>query len=155
MARRFRVRDGRVVGRMDGYEVELLRGLVGDVLTIVRDDDPDNPLTRRLFPDPSPDPETAAELRALIHDDLREAKLANARALLESLGDDGRISLEPDTAEQWLSALNDLRLSIGTAIGLTEETELDSEDPAHMVYEWLTFLQGSLVDAVSDLGVER
>lgn len=149
MARVFRARDGRVTGRLEPYEVELLRGLVGDVVTIVRDDDATNVVTRRLFPDPSPDPETAADVRDLIHDDLREAKLANARAMLESLPEDGDVDLDPEAAEQWLAALNDLRLAVGTAIGVTEDMEWDDDDPAHHVYDWLTFLQESLVQAVS------
>lgn len=155
MARVFRARDGRVTSRLEPYEVELLRGLVGDVVTIVRDDDATNVVTRRLFPDASPDPETAADVRDLIHDDLREAKLANARAMLESLPENGDVDLDADAAEQWLAALNDLRLAVGTAIGVTEDMERDDEDPAHHVYDWLTFLQESLVDAVSAVGLDQ
>ena len=158
MARRFRSRGGRVEGRLEPDEVTLLRGLLDDVAKLVRADDSDDPVTRRLFPDASPDPKTAADVRDLIHDDLREAKLAAVRDMVASLPEDGRVSLDVETAEQWLAALNDLRLTIGTAIGVTEETydtERGEEDAALHLYDWLTFLQDTLVEAVSAGGVHR
>jgi hypothetical protein len=158
VATRFRSRHGRIVGRLERDEVELLRGLLDDVVRLVRDDDPANPVTRRLFPDASPDPATAADLRDLLHDDLREAKLATARATIESLPEDGRVDVDLATAEQWLTALNDLRLTIGTAIGVTEETyeeERGGEDAGLHLYDWLTFLQDTLVEAVSACGAGR
>lgn len=150
VVRRFRARDGRVRGRLERDEVTLLRSLVTDVMTLVRADG-DDPVSRRLFPDASPDPAIAADLRDLLHDDLREAKLANARALVESLTDDGSLDLGAETAEQWLAALNDLRLALGTALGVTEERDEADDDGELMLYDWLTFLQDSLVEAVSAL----
>jgi hypothetical protein len=170
MARRFRSRDGRVTGRLEPYEVTLLRGLLDDVVTLVGDDDPENPVTARLFPDASPDPATAADLRDLLHDDLREAKLANARAMAGSLPDDGVVDLDVETAERWLAALNDVRLALGTVIGVTDDDpdgsggsggpggsggSAEPDDAARDVYHWLTFLQETLVEAVSAGGVQR
>ncbi len=149
MARHFKARDGRIHGRLDDGEVPLLRQLVEDVMRLVRADEP-NDVTARLFPDASPDAETAKAMHELIHDDLREAKLEAARALLGSLTDDGRLDLDAETAEQWLTALNDVRLAIGTAIGVTEDDyDADTGDDAMHLYHWLTFLQDSLVEAVS------
>jgi hypothetical protein len=155
MARAFRADRGRVVGRLQPYEVELVRGLVGDVVALVRADQRDNAVTARLFPDASPDPVAAAELRDLIHDDLREGKLAAAKTLLDSLPDDGRVSLDGETAEVWLTALNDVRLALGTALNVTEESsqrETADDDMGMQVYDLLTFLQDSLVNAVSAVG---
>jgi hypothetical protein len=118
----------------------------------------EDPVTARLFPDASPDPATAADLHDLLHDDLREAKLAAARVLLESLPDDGRLALDPETAEQWLTALNDVRLALGTTLDITEESyerETDADDLGMQVYDLLTFLQDSLVEAVLAGGIER
>jgi hypothetical protein len=151
MARAFRAQGGRVVGRLEPYEVELLRGLVGDVVARVQADTREDPVTARLFPDASPDPATAADLHDLLHDDLREAKLAAARVLLESLPDDGKLGLDTETAEQWLTALNDVRLALGTTLDVTEESyerETDPDDLGMQVYDLLTFLQDSLVEAV-------
>jgi hypothetical protein len=157
MARRFRSRNGRVVGRLDAHEVDLLRGLLDDVMTVIGSGD-DNAITRRLFPDASPDPEVAKDLKELLYDDLREAKLDAARTMRGSVPDDGRVDLDTDTAEVWLSALNDVRLTIGTSIDVTEETygvEPDEGDAMLHLYHWLTFLQDTLVEAVSAHGVQR
>jgi hypothetical protein len=151
MARAFRAERGRVTGRLRPHEVELLRSVVQDVTVLLRTETATpNPVIDRLFPDPSPDPETAAAVRDLIADDLRAAKLAAAQALLESLPDDGKLTLDAETAEQWLTALNDVRLALGTALGVTEEVyDRDSDDDQLHVYQWLSFLQETLVEAVS------
>lgn len=143
-----------MVGRLEPGEVTVLRDVVADVTALLRSEG-DDPVSRRLFPDASPDPEIAAELRDLLHDDLREAKLAAARTMLETLPDDGRIDLDAEAAGQWLTALNDLRLTIGTAIGVTEDSEGDPDDVGWSLYHWLTFLQDTLVEAVSAHGVKR
>jgi hypothetical protein len=62
------------------------------------------------------------------------------------------VELTPDQADEWLRALNDVRLALGTALDVSEETpeELPDDDPRspHLgVYHWLTFVQDSLVQA--------
>ena len=50
------------------------------------------------------------------------------------------------------TALNDLRLVLGTRLGVTEETYVDEtgpRTPGMAVYVWLTWLQGELVEALS------
>jgi hypothetical protein len=157
MSHAFRAqRGGRVTGRLEPYEVAVLRGLVEDVVGLVRTEPAGNAAYARLFPDPSHDAAAARELHDLIHDDLREAKLAAARALLESLPDDGKVALDGDAAEAWLTALNDVRLALGTSIGVTEETyDAEPANPSLHVYQWLSFLQESLVEAVSGEGVSE
>ncbi|WP_278259827.1 DUF2017 family protein [Nocardioides convexus] len=62
-------------------------------------------------------------------------------------------SLDPPTALVWLRALTDLRLALGTRLGVEEGDEeywyaLPDEDPraqAHHIFEWLAFLQETLV----------
>lgn len=149
MANAFRRHGDRLVARLQRHEVEVLRGLVRDVQRLVADDAPDNPMTARLFPDPSFDPVAAEELRGLIQDDLREGKRAAAQALVESLPDDGKVALDAETAESWLTALNDVRLALGTALGVTEDSYGDEDDPSLDVYHWLSFLQETLVEALS------
>ena len=149
MSRNFRRVGDRYVGRLRPHEVDVLRSVVADVQRFMAEDVEANDVTARLFPDPSFDPAVSADLRGLIEDDLRAGKREAARTLLATLPDDGNVALTPDEAEAWLTALNDLRLAVGTAIGVTEEWEGDDEDPTANVYEWLGFLQDSLVDALS------
>jgi len=142
-------RDGdRVVVKLRPVEIELLRGLVGDVRRLLAEDVTPNDVTARLFPDPSFDPDVAKDLRGLIQDDLRAAKLDAARTLLETLPDDGKVALDDDAAEAWLAALNDVRLALGTSIGVTEEEHEDDDDPGYALYDWLTYLQGTLVEVL-------
>lgn len=154
MSRDFRRTGDRVACRLRPYEVEILRGLVGDVRRLIAADAPANDVTRRLFPDPSFDPGVAEDLRGMIEDDLRAGKDEAARTLLESLPDDGRVALTDDEAQAWLTALNDVRLALGTAIGVTEE-DVERDDPDFHVYHWLSFLQETLVEALGDPGVRR
>ncbi|MBV8949992.1 MAG: DUF2017 family protein, partial [Actinobacteria bacterium] len=55
--------------------------------------------------------------------------------------------------EAWLGALNDARLALGVALGVTEDLDFEAlaNDPAaagYAMYGWLTSLQGALVDAL-------
>ena len=117
---------------------------------------PDDPALARLFPDAyGDDEESASDFRRMTESSLREGKLAAARMLLETLpADGGSIRLGLETAEVWLSALNDVRLALGTRIGVTDDTdlEIDTADPENRlmtVYLWVGALQQQLVDAVT------
>jgi hypothetical protein len=63
--------------------------------------------------------------------------------------------LTDEQAQAWLFALNDVRLALGTVLDVTEDMpdELPPDDPRapHLgVYHWLTWVQDSLIHAVSD-----
>lgn len=149
VAQLFRREGDLVVARLKPHEVSILRGLVEDVQRLLAAEAPANDVTRRLFPDPSFDPVVADDLRGLIEDDLRAAKQDAARALVASLPDGGgRVALDPEAAEAWLTALNDVRLALGTTLGVTEESYGDDSDDLHL-YHWLSYLQETLVEAVS------
>jgi hypothetical protein len=76
--------------------------------------------------------------------------------VLETLGQRdgrGRIELSGEQARDWLRSLNDLRLVIGTRLGIEDEedawpAEDDPRGPALLAYHWLTDVQGTLVEAV-------
>ena len=61
-----------------------------------------------------------------------------------------RESAEEVVQETWLGVLNDTRLVLGTRLGVTEEERvLDPADPdagAYALYQWLTWVQGDLVE---------
>lgn len=132
---------------------------------------PEDPALARLFPDayteagPDGDARAAsAEFRRYTEDDLRSRKREDAEALvrsLDALGPGERkavLELGPDECRRWLGALNDLRLVIASRLGVTDEAsydalrdlpEDDSRTPLVIVYEWLTMLQDSLVEAMT------
>ncbi|MEU2622174.1 DUF2017 domain-containing protein [Streptomyces sp. NPDC007157] len=136
---------------------------------------PSDPVLRRLFPDAYGDPERlpdtsqeaeeqqahSAEFRRYTENDLRAGKRESALAVIRSLdalapvGEGGAVlKLAPEESRQWLGALNDLRLAIGSRLDITDEDDTDllyrlpDEDPRKpmvMAYLWLGGLQETLV----------
>jgi hypothetical protein len=119
---------------------------------------PDDPVLARLLPDGyREDAEAAGEFRRFTEQDLRSGKLAAARTVLDTLPEQGgKIELSEQDAQIWLRALNDVRLALGVRLEITEDTagrsqDLDPADPrsAYLwVYDWLTYLQETLVRAL-------
>jgi hypothetical protein len=117
---------------------------------------PDDPVLARLLPDAyRDDPAAAGDFRRYTDGELRQRKRANATAVRRSLPEGGgRLELDRDQADQWLECLNDMRLALGTAMGVTEDTDLDEADEEHpayaslQVYGWLGWLQESLLSCV-------
>ena len=78
-----------------------------------------------------------------------------ATSFREPGGGEVRLS-EPD-CQQWLRALNDVRLALSVRLGITDENQelserLLPEDPRSAyvwVYQWLAYLQDSLIEALS------
>ena len=83
--------------------------------------------------------------------ELIEAKRDAIATVLSSLPTGGgRVELTVPQAEAWLTAVNDVRLALGTALEVSEDMpeQLPPDDPRtdHLpVYHWLTWLQDSLV----------
>lgn len=119
---------------------------------------PRDPVLARLFPDGyRDDAEAAGEFRRYTEAALRDGKREAVEIVLASVREPGDITLDADQARAWLRALNDVRLALGTRLEITEESyermgELDWDDPKfpmYSMYDWLTFLQESLVQAMS------
>ena len=119
---------------------------------------PDDPVLARLLPDGyRDDPEAAGEFRRYTEQGLRSGKVAAAQTVLDTLpAKGGQVRLGPEDAQAWLRAINDVRLAIGTLLGITEDYEVELEkaswaDPrsAYLeVYHWLGYVQDSLVRAL-------
>jgi Domain of unknown function (DUF2017) len=119
---------------------------------------PDDPVLARLLPDAyRDDTEAAGEFRRFTEQELRSGKVAAAQTVLDTLPEEGgRVELTEPDAQAWLRALNDVRLVLGVRLDITEDTaqrseELDPADPrsAYLwVYDWLTYLQETLVRAL-------
>lgn len=115
---------------------------------------PRDPVLARLLPDGyRDDPAAAGEFRRLTEPSLRQHKYDAAQQVLDSLPPaGGRVCLDGTTTRAWLSALNDIRLVIGTRLDVTEDMDVpepdDSAAPGYQLYRWLSVLQELLVEAV-------
>ena len=120
---------------------------------------PDDPVLARLLPDGYlDDPGAAGEFRRLTESGLRQQKRELADRVLADLPAEGggEVRFGAAATERWLTALNDVRLALGTRLDVSEDmAEPDPEDPdapAYVVYLWLTELQGVLIELAADLG---
>jgi len=147
--RHFQRRGDEVRLRLDVHERLLLSDLLDELERLL--DDPDDPELRRLFPPAHADRADDEQYRSLVRDQLvsgRSKALATVRRTLVAE------TLEIDQAEQWLRALNDMRLVLGTRWDVTEQLDygkLDLDEPRGRelaVYGYLSWLQEQLVEAL-------
>jgi hypothetical protein len=130
---------------------------------------PDDPVLARLFPTAYPeDDEAAAEFRRYTESDLRNGKAAGAAAVIDTLEESGLpaepedglfidVELDRGSALTWMRSFTDMRLAIATRLGVEEGDEefwysLPDEDPraqVHDIYDWVGYLQETLVQVVS------
>jgi hypothetical protein len=113
----------------------------------------EDPALARLFPDGYSDDEHAsADFRRFTEQDLRAQKLAALTTVRESLdGWIGKSSITAQQAQDWLKAINDLRLVLGTRLEIADEvdTDFEADEPGMHLYNYLTYLQGTLIDALT------
>ena len=145
-----------LIGQVQGDESESYEGLP-DLKFSENTSAPDDPVLARLFPDAyREDQGASAEFRRYTETGLRDSKRAAAETVLATLDEGGKVYLDAEQAQAWLRALNDLRLALGTRLDITEETleqmrTFDWDDPrnaGYAAYDWLTYLQESLVRAL-------
>ena len=142
--------DGSVRLRLPREERELLRTLPAQLRSLL-DEAPDDPSLERLFPPAYDDADSEAEYRGLMRDELLDGR-RRALAVVEETVEHDRLSAEQ--AQAWLTALNDLRLVLGTRLGVTEEMFLEAVDPRDprapemALYVYLSWLQEQLVEAL-------
>ena len=151
-----RVRRSRKGGfdlRLPESERQLVASLVGQLRSVLTGDDVGvDPGLRRLFPSAyADDAARDAEYREMVHDDLLAARLAALDVVEATVG-----AANVDEAQllAWMGAVNDLRLVLGTRLDVSEETAFDADPddpdaPALAVYQYLSFLLESIVDALS------
>lgn len=129
---------------------------------------PEDPVLQRLFPTAyTEDAEAAAEFRRYTENDLRSKKAAGAACIVDTLEEAGLpaqpedgvyidVELDQETALTWMRTFTDMRLAIATRLGIEEGDEerwyaLSEDDPesqVHDIYEWVGFLQETLVRSV-------
>jgi len=132
--------------------------------------EPDDPVLARLFPTAYPtDDEAAAEFRRFTEGGLRDGKAAAACTIIDALEEAGLpeqltedglmidVELDEPAAETWMRSFTDLRLALATRLEIEDGDEaywaaLPDEDPraqAHDIYEWVGYLQETIVGALS------
>ncbi|PYC84390.1 DUF2017 domain-containing protein [Streptomyces tateyamensis] len=131
---------------------------------------PSDPALARLFPDAYGEPGQpvdaqtkafAGEFRRYTELDLRARKREDALAVVRALdtlgGGPGVLRPGVEECPRWLGALNDLRLTLGARLDVTEEDEQglydlpdsDERKPLVMAYLWLGAMQESLLEAMT------
>ena len=144
-----RTGPGRYAVHLPAPERELLVDLaqqLREVLLATTDD----PSLQRLFPTAyHEDPERDREYQQLVRDELLERRLTALAAVEASAS---AKELDAPSLEGWLTALNDLRLVLGTRLDVSEDDlDVDPDDPAapaHAVYHYLGMLLSEVVDAL-------
>ncbi len=145
-----RTRKGDFALSISSHERDVLRGLPGQLRELLATDDP---ALFRLFPPAYlENEELESEYKGLMADDLRDRHVA-ALATMAATIDEERLDEEQLSA--WLTALNQLRLVLGTRLDVTEDhdgSDLDPDDPLQSgfaLYHYLTYLQDEVVTALS------
>ncbi|MEU2248870.1 DUF2017 domain-containing protein [Streptomyces sp. NPDC019224] len=131
---------------------------------------PADPALARLFPEAYGDEDdelraASAEFRRFTENDLRTRKREDALVVVRTLdaltpaGEGAVLTLTADECRNWLGSLNDLRLTIGTRLEVTDEDDdeegslyrlpdSDPRKPMVMAYLWLGALQETLIETL-------
>jgi Domain of unknown function (DUF2017) len=145
----FQRRGDTVRLRLDEHEQLLLNELLDELEGLL--EDPDDPELRRLFPPAYTDRADDEQYRSLVHDQLVSGRSKALATVRETLAGE---TLDLEQADQWLRALNDMRLVLGTRWDVTEHLDygkLDLNEPRGRelaVYGYLSWLQEQLVEAL-------
>jgi hypothetical protein len=153
----FRRRGTSFRAEFEPAEASMLASLAGQVAELVgtRTDDGADPAVVRLLPDAYPDdPEASREFRRFTADGLAERKIANAGVLAASVADAAgatsatKVTIDAQTAQAWLRALTDIRLTLAARLGIEQDEDLGDDPLLRDLYDWLGFVQGSLVEVM-------
>jgi hypothetical protein len=158
------VRDESPETPRSGDPLESLLNFDGPV------DAPEDPVLARLLPDAyADDAEASGEFRRFTERGLRDQKAEHGRRVIADLEEAGaapdvdaedepiELDLAAGQSEAWLRCLTDVRLALATRLGVDDDDDaywdsLAEEDPRaylHDVYDWLGYLQETLVQALS------
>lgn len=143
--------------RVDSANDDPLAAMVG---ITSHDTPPEDEVLRRLLPNAYADASDASEFRRYTEATLRGKKQAHAVSMRIHLKSavDGVVDLDHQEANNWLGAINDVRLALGVRLKVESNTSEDLEllapdDPlraVYAVYGWLGWLQESLLAALLD-----
>jgi Domain of unknown function (DUF2017) len=178
-------RAGTVItARLQGFEAELLGDLASQLVVLLGEragatpgDDPAqaataallaqlgiggsetaplDPALARLLPDAyRNDDDASTEHRRLTELGLIDRKIAHARLVAATLATEP-VELDERAAQSWLRTLTDLRLTLAARLHIEEDGDDGTGDPAMLdVYDWLGYLQGTLLDEIERMEGEH
>jgi hypothetical protein len=148
-------RDGSRVVKLGEVESAVLAGLLDELDLIASDPSPADPVTARLYVDGYAEPGAAADFRELTQASLqsdRRDRYGQCRAELPDGA--GELLIEADELARWLMVVNDMRLALGTRLGVTADGFADPSGSdqlapdvyaGRVAYHWLAALQDDLV----------
>lgn len=124
------------------------------------DSPPDDEVLLRLLPNAYADPVESADFRRFTESTLRGTKRSHAMVMRLNLLhiENSEVRIDEAGALAWLGAMNDIRLALGVRLNVEENSYerlelLSPDDPmrgVYAVYNWLGWLQASLVEALMD-----
>ena len=145
----FQRKGDRVRVNLEVHERLLLGELLDELEGLL--EDPDDPEVRRLFPPAYSDRADDEQYRSLVRNQLVSGRSKALATVRETLAVE---TLDLEQADQWLRALNDMRLVLGTRWDVTEQLDygtLNLNEPRGRelaVYGYLSWLQEQLVEAL-------
>jgi hypothetical protein len=152
----FRWKHGSIERRFTGSERKMIGNLASGLAeTLAASDDLaayEDPVLLRLLPDAAPDdPDASAEFSSATRERLVAAKTEGAHRVAADLesAPGGVVRLDEESAVVWLKALGDLRIALAERVGIDNVQKASS--PQGLIYAWLTWLQGSLVEALDSV----
>jgi len=162
---------GRVTLRLEEFEKNVLQDFVREFAQLVAmpeepaQTDPlarllgmegpteisEDPALARLFPHAYlDDAEAASDFRRFTEPELRDVKVQATQVVLESMAlNADKITLSDAEQKAWLQVLNDLRLVLGVRLNISDDERENLDEPMFDVYDWLTWLQGTLIESIA------
>jgi hypothetical protein len=149
----FQRKRGAIERRFTGAERKMIGNLSNGLAeTLAAADDPasyEDVVLRRLLPDAVPgDPDASAEFSAATRERLAAAKAEGVQRVVSDLesAPGGVVRLDDEGAIVWVKAIGDIRLALAERVGI--DNVQNATSPQGLVYAWLTWLQGSLVEVL-------
>jgi len=161
---------GRASLVLDAEEATLIGDLAGQLVAVLDAADardgggdrasrrPVDPVLTRLLPDAYPsDAEASREFRRFTASELTSLKVENARRVMADVTrEPAEIPLDDLALGSWLRVLTDIRLALAMRLGMDARGEIphrarpsDEHEAVLDVYDWLGYLQESLVAAAT------
>ena len=140
-------------------QFEMLQALPIELRDVLEDMDGESPAIQRLFPAASSDDQVNREFQELAAQDIRERKLENL-VIFEGTLEKARhenvvklvfVKITAEEFEFWVGFLNDMRLLLGTDIGISDDywdaqaAYEETGDERIVLYGYLSYLQGKLL----------